>query len=113
MMQQSSGLSPEDQWTQRKDGIAGRSQDRNNVISAEGLPPVGDMAQAPQPQPDFSSLTATGQAPEKSDTYYKMLAYMQAEEEKKQRELDGRPPYDQWAEAPQDQFLPGYSSLEG
>jgi hypothetical protein len=113
MMQQSSGLSPEDQWTQRKDGIAGRSQDRNNVFSAEGLPPVGDMAQAPQPQPDFSSLTATGQPPEKSDTYYQMLAYMQAEEEKKQREMDGRPPYDQWAEAPQDQFVPGYSSLEG
>jgi hypothetical protein len=71
------------------------------------------MAQAPQPQPDFSSLTATGQPPEKSDTYYQMLAYMQAEEEKKQREMDGRPPYDQWAEAPQDQFVPGYSSLEG
>ena len=109
VMQKTASLSPEDQWTQRKDEIASRSQDRGNVLSAEGLPPVG----SPQPQGDFSSLTATGQAPEKSDTYYQMLAYMQAEEEKKQRELDGRPPYDQWAEAPQDQFVPGYSSLEG
>ena len=107
--QMNAGLSPEDQWTQRKDAIASRSQDRNNVLSAEGLPPVG----SPQPQGDFNSLTATGQPPEKSDTYYQMLAYLQAEEEKKQRELDGRPPYDQWAEAPQDQFVPGYSSLEG
>ena len=116
-------LSPENVWTQRRDAIAGRSQDRNNVLASlapqsmepdfSSLGPTAPLPQAPQPQPDFSSLTATGQPPEKSDTYYKMLAYMQAEEEKKQRELDGRPPYDQWAEAPQDQFVPGYSSLEG
>ena len=112
--QKMTGQFPEDQWTQLKNEIASRSQDRNNVLSAEGLPPVGGQAQASQPQGDFSSLTATGQAPEKSDTYYQMLAYLQAEEEKKQREMDGRPPYDQWAEAPpQDQFVPGYSSLEG
>jgi len=112
--QKMTGQSPEDQWTQRKNEIASRSQDRNNVLSTEGIPPVGSQAQAPQPQPDFGSLTATGQPPEKSDTYYQMLAYLQAEEEKKQREMDGRPPYDQWAEAPpQDQFVPGYSSLEG